>query len=71
MAPVYVGRSEALPAASHETLMLATKSQRAKMKAKGATAPRNGSETFKKLLWSWDSLWRLSFQIKVLAGCGL
>lgn len=56
MAPVYVGRSEALPAASHETLMLATKSQRAKMKAKGATAPRNGSETFKKLLWSWDSL---------------
>lgn len=51
MAPVYVGRSEALPITSHETL-----SQRAKMKAKGATAPRNGSETFKKLLWSWDSL---------------
>lgn len=56
MAPVYIGRSEALSAATHETLMLATKSQRAKMKAKVTSAPQNGSETFKKLLLSWDSL---------------
>lgn len=61
MASVYIGRSEALPAASHETLMLAIKSQRSKMDAKGATAPRNGSEIFQKFLLSWASLKRLSF----------
>lgn len=67
VASVYIVRSEALPAVSQETLMLVIKSQRAKVDVKGATAPRNGSETCQKLLLPWASLKRLSFYIKVLA----